>query len=109
MFRNFFPSGNNFSYDIKEIKNFYELYENIIKYWNENKIDFLEVSYEELVINFEYEASKMMRYVNLDFDEKSREFYKNNRVVQTASFLQVRKPIFNSSINFWKNYKKQLT
>ena len=109
LFRNFFPSGNNFSYDIKEIKNFYELYENIIEYWNENKIDFLEVSYEELVIKFEYEASKMMRYVNLDFDEKSREFYKNNRVVQTASFLQVRKPIFNSSINFWKNYKKQLT
>ena len=109
LFRNFFPSGNNFSYDIKEIKTFYELYENIIKYWTENKIDFLEVSYEELVINFEYEARKMMEYLNLNFDGKSSDFYKNNRVVQTASFLQVRKPIFNSSINFWKNYKKQLT
>ena len=109
LFRNFFPSGNNFSYDIEEIKTFYKLYENIIMYWNENKIDFLEVNYEELVINFEYEARKMMEYVNLNFDEKSRDFYKNNRVVQTASFLQVRKPIFNGSINFWKNYKKELT
>ena len=33
------------------------------------------------------------------------EFYKNKRHIRTASLVQVRKPIFKSSINSWLNYK----
>ena len=36
------------------------------------------------------------------------EFFKTKRVVNTASFSQVRKPIFKESINKWKNYEREL-
>ena len=35
-------------------------------------------------------------------------FHKNEREVNTASSVQVRQPIYNTSVNLWKNYDKEL-
>ena len=37
------------------------------------------------------------------------EFYKNDRFVKTASSVQVRKKLYNTSVERWKNYEQQLT
>ena len=36
------------------------------------------------------------------------EFYKNKRIVQTASSIQVRKKMYKGSSKEWKKYKKWL-
>jgi hypothetical protein len=35
-------------------------------------------------------------------------FYKNKKSVATASLAQVRSPIYNSSVQKWKNYSSEL-
>ena len=42
------------------------------------------------------------------WDERCLEFYKTERPVTTASVLQVRQPIYRSSVERWRRYESQL-
>jgi hypothetical protein len=59
---------------------------------------FLDLSYEELVANTEVQARRVIEFIGLPWGDKCLEFYKNERVVKTASVAQVRKPIYKSSL-----------
>ena len=48
-------------------------------------------------------------YLNLDFEESCMNFYKSSRPVKTASSEQVRQPIYKSGIDYWKNFKDDLS
>ena len=108
LYRNFFPSGNNFSYDLSDINDFLKLYDEVITYWKKERINFHIVDYESLIRDFKTETSTLFKYLNLNVDDSILEFHKNKRVVQTASFLQVRRPLFKSSIDSWKKYKDEI-
>ena len=108
LYRNFFPSGNNFSYDLNDINDFLKLHDEVITYWQKERIDFHIVNYESLIGDFKNEISLLFKFLNLNVDDSILEFHKNKRVVQTASFLQVRKPLFKSSIDSWKKYKDEI-
>jgi len=41
----------------------------------------------------------------LEWEAGCLDFYKNKRVVKTASYNQVNKPIYKSSIKRWKKYE----
>ncbi|KKM90293.1 hypothetical protein LCGC14_1240030, partial [marine sediment metagenome] len=66
------------------------------------------VQYEELVDDFEYESSSLLKFLGLPQEKACSEFYKNSRQVKTASFKQVRTPIYKSSVAAWKNYEQHL-
>ena len=68
----------------------------------------LEVQYEELVVNFESLARRIVAYCGLEWDAACLEFHKTKRPVWTASVIQVRKPIYRSSIGRWKAYEDML-
>ncbi len=106
IFRNFFSTGNQFSYKLKDIKKFIEFYKSIISYWKNEKANFYEIKYEKLVLDFEKEVQQIFNFINLDFDNECLDFHKNKRVVQTASLIQVKQPLFKSSLNQWKNYEE---
>ena len=74
---------------------------------NEN-IAFYNANYEKLIQNFENEVVNLFEYLNLSAEKDCFEFYKTKNIVQTASFSQVRQPLFKTSINRWKNYEKEL-
>ena len=109
IFRNFFPEGNQFSYSLENINSFVSLYEEVIRFWKSKKVNMFEVNYENLVTDFENEVKNIFNYLDLTFDYKYLDFYKNNRIVKTASLVQVKQPIFKSSIDQWKNYENFLS
>jgi len=61
----------------------------------------LEVRYEELVDDLEGNARRMLAHCGLAWDERCMAFYQNTRQVTTASGLQVRKPLYRTSLNRW--------
>ena len=71
--------------------------------------DIFEVQYEELVMNQELGSRQLIEYLGLEWDETCLDFHKNKRPVKTASNLQVRKPMYKSSINRWQRYEQHLT
>lgn len=105
-----FAGEQRFSYDQTELGRFYKSYEGVMAHWRallpaEN---FLEVRYEDVVADLEGQARRMIAFLGLDWDPACLTYYKNERQILTASFDQVRKPIYRSSVGRWKAYADHL-
>ena len=77
-----------------------------MEFWNKvlkNKI--YEVDYEALTINQESEIKKLIKYLELGWEEVCLSPEKNERNVSTASNIQIRNKIFKDSSQKWKKYK----
>ena len=81
-----------------------------MKHWNKVCPEFVyNLEYEKLVSDHETESRKLIEFCNLTWEDKCLEFYKTKRGVATASNVQVRQPIYKSSIQLWKNFEKELS
>ena len=108
--QNYFTPGNvRFSYDLVELGRFYNLHSKIMLYWQKilpGRI--LEVQYENLVENTEAGVRRILDFCGLEFEPGCLDFHTLKRAVATASFMQVRKPVYKSSIEHWKHYEQFL-
>jgi tetratricopeptide (TPR) repeat protein len=110
IFKNHFPGQRvNFAYDLSDIVEYYNLYKNLMNFWNKNLNKFIyNVKYENLILNSEGEIKRLLKYCNLEWSDKCLSFYNNKRPVKTASDYQSRNKIYSSSIGSWKNFDKFL-
>ena len=110
IFKNFFPNKNlNFAYNFEEISVFYNLYDDLMKYWENVLPKFvIDIKYEDLIKNPKQQISGLLKKCNLSWNDKCLKFYNNKRPIKTASDVQARKKIYKSSIDLWKNYEKYL-
>ena len=90
-----------------------KLYDQVFRLWTqyEEKLDikFYKIKYEEIVENFETSILNLLKFLNLEWDNKLKEFYKtaeNRGIINTPSYNQINKPLYTNSIGRWKNYKK---
>ena len=101
--------GNSFSYNMDDLVNYYGLYENLMGFWHQKFPDKIyDINYEKLTTHQESESKKLINYCGLDWDQNCLEFYKNTRVVKTASSLQVRQKMYQGSSEAWKEYASYL-
>ena len=109
LYKNLFDSGNlNWCYDQKELITYYNLYSDLMKFWEEKIPQFIyQAEYENIVKNQEEESKKMIKFCDLDWDANCLKFYKNNKTpIKTASIVQARKPIYKSSLLLSEKYSK---
>ena len=106
----FLPDLQPFAYDLTELGRYYRAYATLMEHWREvlPLEQMLEVQYEELVANFEPLARRIVAYCGLEWDDACLEFHKTQRLVWTASAVQVREPIYRSSIGRWRPYEGML-
>jgi tetratricopeptide (TPR) repeat protein len=87
---------------------FYE-YQRLMEHWRKVlPVPLLEVDYEETVADLEGVARKLVGWCGLAWDPACLEFYKAKRPVRTASAVQVRQPVFKTSVARWKHYQQAL-
>ncbi len=109
IFFNKFVEGNEYSFDLKELGQYYLDYEKLMEHWIKLfPRDILTVQYEELVRKQEEVSRELVQHIGLDWDDNCIDFHLNKRAVRTASSVQVRQPIYTRSIERWKHYEKQL-
>lgn len=96
------------SYNWKELLEYYDLYEEQMHNWNTNFSDILNIQYENIVENLEMHIKEMLKFCDLEFEESCVKFYENNRMVITASFDQVRKKIYTTSVGRSKDFVKYI-
>jgi len=109
IFKNYFPKGHQYSYDLVELGHYYRHYLDLMEHWRKTLPGFMyDLSYEGLVADLEGQTRLLLDYCNLPWDEACLEFHKTRRKVKTASNAQVRRPIYKDSVNLWKRYEKQL-
>ena len=108
-FHNFARAGLCFAFDLAHLGVFYAQYERLMAHWRKVlPLRMIEVPYEELVHDQEAFTRKLVDFCGLDWDPNCLEFHKNPRPVKTASALQVRQPIYTSSVGRWESYQQYL-
>jgi tetratricopeptide (TPR) repeat protein len=109
IYKNLFGGENKYTYDLRELGQYYRLYLDLMKYWHDlfpGRI--YDIKYEDLIADQEAETRKLLHHCGLSWEEQCLSFYKTARNVSTLSWTQVRKPIYNSSIKLWEKYRKHL-
>ena len=68
----------------------------------------LELDYEELVANQEETSRRLVNFCGLPWDDACLRFYENPRRARTASFDQVRRPMYTRSVGRSRHYRAHL-
>ena len=106
---NFVDSGMDFTLSQQNIAEYYALYFDLMKFWFEkfdNKI--ININYEKFVIDYKKGIKKVIDKLNLNWQDKLKNYNINKRPVETASFLQVRNKIIKNTSEQWKKYQDYL-
>ena len=109
IYKQLFAQGQEFSYGLEEIGNYYRNYIDLMDHWNKvlpGKI--LKVNNEDIINDLEGQVKRIIDYLELPFEEECISFYNTKRSVRTASSEQVRKPINKDGVERWKPYSKKL-
>ncbi len=110
MFKNLFEGGLNFTYDQEDLVNYYKLYLDLMNFWKAQYTnEIYEVKYEKLIQNNNDEIRNLIKFCNLNWEEKCLSFHKNKTPIKTMSTAQARKPIYKSSLKSFEKYKEYLT
>ncbi len=109
-YRQLFARGQNFTYDLTDIGEYFLQYQRLMDHWHEVLPGrCLTVQYEEVVTDFENQVRRLLDYCGLPFEEACINFHETDRPVRTASSEQVRQPVYSKSVNFWRNHEDYLT
>ena len=110
IFKNYFTNPSlNFAYNLEEISEFYNLYNDLMNYWKNTLPKFvIDIKYEKIIQNPKQQIYSLLKSCNLSWNDSCLKFYNNKRAIKTASDIQARKKIYESSVNSWKNYEKYL-
>jgi tetratricopeptide (TPR) repeat protein len=105
-----FSSEQLFTYDLGELGRFQRAYERLMGHWRKvlPPERFIDIDYEAVVENLEGEARRLLEWLGLPWNEACLRFHETERVVRTASLVQVRQPIYRSSMGRWRKYCEHL-
>ena len=95
--------------DQRHLASRFRQYQRIMEHWRKVlPAPLLEVDYEETVADLEGVARKLVAWCGLAWEPACLEFQRVNRPVRTASAVQVRQPLFRTSVGRWKHYEDAL-
>jgi len=109
VYKTLFKDAYPFSYDLREIARYYAAYRRLMSHWDAVLPGIiLNVSYEDLVENFESEIRRVLAHCGLPWHGACLEFHRNPHPTATASAAQVRRPLYDSSLRLWEKYQDEL-
>ncbi|MBB5359865.1 tetratricopeptide (TPR) repeat protein [Rhodanobacter sp. ANJX3] len=98
----------DYSADLLDTGRYYLKFRQLMAHWQQafpGRI--LEIHYEDLVNDLEATSRQMLEFCALPWDDTCLSFENNPAPVATFSSLQVRRPIYRSSLTRWKSYETQ--
>jgi tetratricopeptide (TPR) repeat protein len=108
-FQHFFGQGVAFSYDLGHIGAYYRQYRRIMDHWRRVlSLPMHTVRYERLCTEPEATVRALLAFLDLPWDEACLRSHETERPVRTASYAQVRRPIYRSSIGRQRHYSRWL-
>jgi tetratricopeptide (TPR) repeat protein len=109
-FSTLFAESLPFTYDLSELGRYHRAYEGLMEHWRENLPPgmMLEVRYEDVIADLEGQSRRIVDHCGLVWDPRCLDFHRSERSVRTASFAQVRRPLYPTSVGRWRNYERFL-
>jgi len=108
-FKQLFAEGQEFTYGLKEVGEYYGQYLRVMDHWDEVLPGFvLKVQHEDVVDDLETQTRRILDFCGLDFEQACLEFYNTDRKIRTPSSEQVRQPIYKTGLQQWRNFEDHL-
>ena len=110
LFKSYFSStGNRYAYELKDIADYYNLYQELMEFWSLNFPEKIyELNYDHLTEYPQKEIEDVIKFTGLKWEDQCLDYQKNVRPVMTLSKTQVREKIYQGSSQKWKNYEEFL-
>jgi len=101
--------NHGYSYNLEHLAHQYQIYERYMRHWHSIEgIEILDVQYEELIVNPIEGSKRLIDFIGLEWDEACAKPHETKRAVSTLSSDQVRKPMYTSSRERWRNYEAHI-
>ena len=108
-FKQLFGQGQEFSYDLYDIGDYYRRYVDLMAHWDTVLPGFvLRVQHEDVVDALEVQVRRLLDFLDLEFEPQCLEFHRTRRSIRTPSSEQVRQPIYRSGLDTWRSFEPWL-
>ena len=98
-----------YSHDLDSLGKYYRTHLKTLAQWQSRMAeDVITVRYEDIVADPESGIREILQFMKLEYDPRCLDFTENTRMLQTASRLQVKEPIYRSAIGKWEAYAGHL-
>ncbi|WP_417480223.1 tetratricopeptide repeat-containing sulfotransferase family protein [Maricaulis maris] len=100
----------NYAYELTDCARYYLEFDRLRGHWAASlpADRYTEVAYEDIVGDLEGEARRLIEHCGLDWDPACLDFHNQAGSVATASSVQVRQPLYSSSIGRWQRHVEAL-
>ena len=109
VFKTLFINAYHYSYQLDELAQFYVAYRSTMAHWHAVMPGIIcDVSYEDLVADPPTQCRRLLDWCGLPWQDDVLDFHRSRVASTTASAAQVRRPIYTSSVQKWRNFAQQL-
>jgi tetratricopeptide (TPR) repeat protein len=107
--QNFRSEGMDFARDLGHIGLYQQGCRRLMEHWQRHlSLPIHAVDYERVIEDPEGQVRALLAFAGLDWHEACLDFHRSGRLVRTASYEQVRRPIYGTSIGRWRHYEPWL-
>lgn len=105
-----FNRSHEFTNRLDDLGLYYRMYLDMMAHWRKAlpADRLLEIDYEALIENPEPVVRRMLEFIGLPWHPDCLAFGHTSETIQTASVMQVRQPLYTSSIGRWRHYAEHL-
>jgi tetratricopeptide (TPR) repeat protein len=108
-FQHFGGPSFTFSNKLEALSSFYKQYRRLMAHWEAVlPVDIHTVRYEDMVAETKKTSQEVLAFLGCEWDDSVLNFHMNERIVATASYAQVREPIYSSSIGRAERYRHRI-
>jgi tetratricopeptide (TPR) repeat protein len=99
-----------FSYHQIELAEYYLAFRRLARHWKSvlPPHALLEVDYEDIVRDPSGQSRRLIEFVGLPWEEQVLRFHESQAPSATASAVQIRRPIYASSVGKWRHHGERL-
>jgi tetratricopeptide (TPR) repeat protein len=105
-----FQGKFGFSYHQIELAEYYLAYRRLSRHWRATLPPhvLLEINYEDIVRDQSAASRRLIDFLGLPWDDEVLRFHESPAPSATASAVQVRRPIYSSSVGKWRHHAERL-
>lgn len=104
-----FGNTHTYSTDLRALGEVYGIYRDLMAHWSASlRMPILHIDYEAIVVEPATSVRRLLAFCGLSWQEECLNFHATSRYVHTASYDQVRRPLYDSSVGRWRHYEQHL-
>jgi tetratricopeptide (TPR) repeat protein len=99
-----FTGDQSFTYELGELGRYYRSYATLMEHWRSVLPPgvMIDIRYEDLIADLERQARAIVDHCGVEWEDACLAFYKTQRQVKTSSSVQVREPVYGTSVGRWR-------